>query len=500
MRSVNIGAMAAVIFFAATAVAQEHPTAPAGHLADGALWKSETTVNTRRPASKWLCLLPMLAVLPLPAAYGQDEVADLRGAVTLAVTQQPLTRSGWFEFQSSLDAKEAAAGGYYPRLDLEASWLKEERERPGLSGPISQDLDGDTYGLVLRQMLFDGFATPAEVGRLDHLSVSAYYRWRQSAEETALEASRAYLDLLRFKELNTLADQNLKAHEATLKQIDERVGAGVSKGVDKEQAIGRLALARSNLLIERNNLQDVTARFQRVVGSRPAAELKPAPAMTAAVPEGAVGTGALDSAPQLLASLAETDAARRAHEGSKAGYYPALELQARRDDGNDIDGVAGDQETTRVAVVLSYNLFAGGSDRARDRQFANQLAAAQSRRDASCREVGQTVAVAWSDMQTVKEQLASLEQHVQSMTRVREAYKQQFQLGQRSLLDLLDTENELFQAQRSLVNGRYDLELAAARVLAPRGQLLNALRISTEKVENAAPSSVATGCVVPTLN
>ncbi|NQD38892.1 TolC family outer membrane protein [Permianibacter sp. IMCC34836] len=449
-----------------------------------------------RPLAKLLCCLFLLAA----PAYAQNEVDDLRGAVTMAVTNQPLTRNSWFEFQASLDAREAAFGGYLPRVDLQANWVQEKRERPGLFGTSTSDLDGDSYALVLRQMIFDGFATPAEVGRLDHLSVAAYYRWRQSAEETALEASRAFLDLLRFKELNSLAEQNLKAHETTLKQIEERVGAGVSKGVDREQAIGRLALARSNLLTERSNLQDVNTRFQRVVGSRPAAELKPLPSITGAVPDGAVGTGALDSAPQLLATLAETDAARRAHEGAQAGYYPSLELQARRDDGNDIDGVTGDQETTRVAVVLSYNLFAGGSDRARDRQFANQLAAAQSRRDASCREVGQIVAVAWSDLLTLREQIASLEQHVQSMTKVREAYRQQFQLGQRSLLDLLDTENELFQAQRALINGRYDLELAAARVLAPRGQLLNALRINTEKVADAAPNVVATGCTVPALN
>ena len=443
-------------------------------------------------------LSSVISVLLSLPAQAQTDVDDLRGAVTLAVTNQPTTRASWHEFQASLDARESASGNYLPRLDLEANWVKEDRERPGLVSPIQQDLSGDSYALVLRQMLFDGFATPAEVGRLDHLSVAAYYRWRQSAEETALEAAQAYLDMLRFRELNRLAEQNLKTHESTLKQIEERVGAGVSKGVDREQAIGRLALARSNLLTERSNLQDVVARFQRIVGTRPAAELKPSPDITAAVPEGAVGTGALDTAPQLLASLAETDAARRAQDGAKAGYYPSLELQARRDEGTDIDGVVGDQETTRVAVVLSYNLFNGGSDKARASQFANQLAAAQSRRDASCREVGQVVAVAWSDLLTLREQLTSLEQHVQSISKVREAYRQQFQLGQRTLLDLLDTENELFQAQRALANGRYDLELAAARVLAPRGQLLNALRVNTARFEAEPPAAVATGCTVPT--
>lgn len=449
-------------------------------------------------------VLPALLTALIGAALSaptqaQSTSNDLRGAVTLAVTNQPDTRASWHEFQASLDARETASGNYLPRLDLEANWVKEERERPGLFGPVKQDLDGDSYALVLRQMLFDGFATPAEVGRLDHLSIAAYYRWRQSAEETALEAARVYLDLLRYQALIQLAEQNLKTHETTLKQIEERVGAGVSKGVDREQAIGRLALARSNLLTERSNWQDVLARFQRIVGVRPATELQAAPDIVAAVPEGAVGTGALDTAPQLLSALAETDAARRAQDGAKASYYPSLELQARRDDGNDIDGVVGDQETSRIAVVLSYNLFNGGSDKARVSQFANQLAAAQSRRDAACREVGQTVAIAWSDLQTLREQLSSLEQHVQSMSKVREAYRQQFQLGQRTLLDLLDTENELFQAQRALTNGRYDLELAAARVLAPRGQLLNALRVSTNRFESEPPAAVATGCTVPSL-
>lgn len=72
-----------------------------------------------------------------------------------------------------------------------------------------------------------------------------------------------------------------------------------------------------------------------------------------------------------------------------------------------------------------------------------------------------------------------------STSKAREAYRQQFDIGQRSLLDLLDTENEYFQARRALVNAEYDLSLAKARVLGASGTLLSALKL--RPLETQAP-------------
>jgi len=129
-------------------------------------------------------------------------------------------------------------------------------------------------------------------------------------------------------------------------------------------------------------------------------------------------------------------------------------------------------------VVMSWNLFNGFSDRARERQFAEQLNVAKDLRDKTCRDIRQTLLIAYNDARKLKEQLGYLDQNKVSVEKARNAYRQQFDIGQRTLLDLLDTENELFQAKRAVANAEQDLNIAYARTQAGLGTLLAALELS----------------------
>jgi adhesin transport system outer membrane protein len=140
-------------------------------------------------------------------------------------------------------------------------------------------------------------------------------------------------------------------------------------------------------------------------------------------------------------------------------------------------------------LVLNYNLYKGGSDQARIRQYVDKLNATYDLRDKVCRDVRQTALIAYNDVSKLESQIGFLSQHELSTSKAREAYRQQFDIGQRSLLDLLDTENEYFQARRALVNAEYDLSLAKARVLAANGTLLSALKL--RPLETQAPDQPA---------
>ena len=96
-----------------------------------------------------------------------------------------------------------------------------------------------------------------------------YFEFLSATEDTALEASRAYIDVLRFRRLVSLAEDNYVQHKYAHNQLQTKVKAGVGRGVDSEQANARLALADSNLTTEVANLHDVSARYMRVVGEAP---------------------------------------------------------------------------------------------------------------------------------------------------------------------------------------------------------------------------------------
>lgn len=141
-------------------------------------------------------------------------------------------------------------------------------------------------------------------------------------------------------------------------------------------------------------------------------------------------------------------------------------------------GVTGETNTNAVQVLMNWNLFKGGADDARIRQSHEQLYNATDLRDKACRDIRQQTTIAWNDVKKLKEQLIYLEQHQLSTEKARDAYRQQFDIGQRSLLDVLNTENELFEAKRASTRARFDLIQAELRVLTQAHRILPAVKLT----------------------
>jgi adhesin transport system outer membrane protein len=374
-----------------------------------------------------------------------------------------------------LGERDAVRGGLYPRIDLTAGTGSESRS--AINGQYTRS----TGTLSLTQLLYDGFATLRDVRRLDHAARVRVFELLATSEGVALEAARAYYDVIRYRELVQLAEENFIEHRAVFAQTDQRVKARIARAVDLEQITGRLALAEANLLIETSNLHDTTARFQRIVGRMPGREM-PLPAHLV---DGLPGdsTAALvktiETNANLLAAIENVRATTAALETRNSAYHPRLDLRVKRDQGRNLEGIPGNSHANVVELVLNWNLFNGFSDRARERQFAEQLNIARDVRDKTCRDTRQTTAIAYNDIVKLKEQIEYLTLHDDSLTKALVAYRQQFQIGQRTLLDLLDTENERFQARRAVVNARHDLNIAFVRTQAGIGNLLRALQLSS---------------------
>lgn len=415
------------------------------------------------------------AAAPASVSALDQAPLTLREAAQLAVLNNPEVLQRWHQVRASEGERDAARGGLYPRIDLNVSTGPERRS----------DIAGGRYStssgsLSLTQLLYDGFATFGEVRRLDHATRVRVFELVSASESTALEAARAYYDVLRYRELVQLAEENFVEHRAVYAQTDQRVRARVARAVDLEQITGRLALAEANLLIETANLHDTTARFQRIVGRLPPRELQAPAALDRGLP-GDVRTALVDTTrgnAAVLAAIENVRAADAALDVRQSAYVPRVDFRLRRDQGRNLEGIPGSTNANVAEIVLNWNLFNGMADRARERQFAEQVNVARDVRDKTCRDNRQTTMIAFNDIVKLKEQLEYLGLHESSLTKALVAYRLQFQIGQRSLLDLLDSENERFQARRALVNARRDLDIAYVRTQAGVGNLLQALDLS----------------------
>ncbi|MFO1264315.1 MAG: TolC family outer membrane protein [Rhodoferax sp.] len=416
----------------------------------------------------------LTTVSSAPVAWAQKPLNTATQAVERAVLQSPDVKLRFHNFEAARFEQKSAEGAWLPRIDMEVAGGSYMTNTP--SRPTDFNYNGNRATIQLRQTLFDGFATLHETRRLSYAQQAAYYDLLSASNQTALDAVRAYLDVLRYRDLVQLAADNFSTHLEVHDRISQKVKAGVGRKVDLEQAAGRLALAESNWLTETSNLHDVSARYQRLTGEVPAADLQPVESIGTAQPP-KMGKDAIRSNPDFLSAVATVRGYRSDSKSRRSGYYPTLELRARQSYETNQSGILGDYRDTALELVLNYNLFRGGSDKARVNQYVAKLASAYDLRDKACRDVWQTGEIAYNDSQRIAAQITLLNQHELSTSKALQAYKQQFEIGQRSLLDLLDTENELYQARRALTNADYDQKLAQARVLASSGALLNALKL-----------------------
>lgn len=390
------------------------------------------------------------------------------------VLNNPEVLAKWHEFKAAAGEVDVARAGFYPKLDYTTGVGKESLKQPGTA---DRDYNRTGYTLTLNQMLYDGFATASDVKRLDKARLTRYFELLDAAESAALEAGRAYYDVMRYRMLMFLAESNYVEHRVSYEQLLRRAQAGAGRRVDVEHAASRLALAELNLNTEAANLHDVMARFVRLVGERPPAVMFGPARLGAGYP--ASEPDALKMAfrrnPALLASVENVESAQHDLEVRRSAFHPKLDLRVRNENVGNYQGVTGTRQNNVAEVILSYNLFNGGADSARQRVYAERKNIALDLRDKSCRDLRQTLSIAYNDVMRLKAQLSNLDLQVSSIEKTRDAYKAQFNIGQRSLLDLLDTENELLSARRTAVNADMDLALAYLRTQAGLGSLLEFL-------------------------
>ncbi|MDK9703944.1 MAG: TolC family outer membrane protein [Sulfuritalea sp.] len=418
-----------------------------------------------------------------PAAH-----LTLREVAQKVVLTNPEVLSKWHAFKAAGGDVDVARAGFFPRLDYSTAAAREKLRQPGVA---DRDYNRNGYTLTLNQMLYDGFATSSDVKRLDKARLTRYFELLDAAENAALEAGRVYYDVIRYRQLMFLAENNFIEHRASYEQLLRRAQAGAGRRVDVEHAAGRLALAELNLTTEAANLHDVMARFLRLVGDRPPPVMFGPARLGADYPasEQEALKATFKTNPALRASLENVESAQHDVELRRSAFHPKLDLRVRNENTGNYQGVTGSRENNVAEVVLSYNLFNGGADMARQRAYADRKSLAVDLRDKSCRDVRQTTSIAYNDVLRLRSQLANLDLQVSSIEKTRDAYKAQFNIGQRSLLDLLDTENELLNARRTAVNADADLALAYLRTQAGIGRLLQFLglkRIDNEEAPDAS--------------
>jgi adhesin transport system outer membrane protein len=417
-------------------------------------------------------LLGILVTANCHAVSLQDVVRD-------TVTSNPDVLIAGSERDSVKQQMEQARSGFFPQTDitLATGWETSDNPTTRAAGDGSRNLSRDEAEISVRQLLYDGNGTLSEFRRQRARVNSRAYDTFSTAESTALKAVEAYLDVINERKLVQLATDNLDSHQKTYDRIVQRGRRGVGSKADVQQSLGRLAVARTNLMAQENQREDAVAAFISVVGYEPA-DLDDPESRNHLLPanlDEAIEMG-LDNSPRLKSAGSDVEAAHEQHAAARALFAPRIHLEIKGSDNDNLDGIRGSNNDAEVMLRGRYNLT-GGKDVARRRETVHELDQAREVRGRTRRQVIESIRLSWNAYETARSQLEYFKIHVDASSKALSAYRKQFSIGQRTLVDLLDQENEVFQANINYANGLNDLLFAEYRILAGTGRLLWALEV-----------------------
>ncbi len=417
--------------------------------------------------------------------FNSASAIELADMVADSISAHPQVKEKVHVYRQVLADQEIAQSGWRPSVDLDASTGLYETESPSTGGS-SVDYDSTRLELSVTQNLFNGYDTTYQIEQTRARAQAALLDLYDTADNIALDAIQAYLDVLKQHRLLELAFENVNSHEEILSQIRERNSSGVGRRSQLQQTEGRVARAHASLVAQQNNLQDSLTLLHQILGryveptdlSVPDLPFLPSSDLNSLIDK------ALISHPAMQVAQSNIKAAYADHSRSLSTRYPNLDLRFAYETGNDIGGIVGDTDELSLTLNLTYNFYRGGADAVEQRQ---KISVAYEQKEFAARvrrQIINTLRLAWIGDVSLNKQLVFLEKHIAKAGETVGSYREEFFIGQRDLIDLLDAENELNSARNQHTEAYFDALAARYRVYEALGLAFESLELEVSLTEN----------------
>jgi adhesin transport system outer membrane protein len=405
----------------------------------------------------------------------------LQEAVTVAVNSNPEVAQAQYNKEAIQMERKQAQGLYAPRVDIEASagvrWLDNTTRRSlGIDDDALYPLEaqaraewivadfGRRRGELLRQ-----------AARVDGASLRVVER----SEFIALQVSRQYLDVLLQQRVVAASADNVGFHQALVNDLGSGVAQGSISIADQQQAEERLQAAKVRQTEAEESLENAKIVLRRLTGLDVNAVQMPdtlAAAMPGSVDE-AIGLSRTNN-PRVKEAAADVDAAHGLADSAKGDLYPRLGVDLTGRVGEDIDGFRGATNDVQGRVFLRWNIFDGGINRAKYQEMVRRASESRYKLYQITREAEEDVRTAYNSLRTQGRLVTDLDRQSRVTDDLLISYRSQFNVGRRSLLDVLDAQNTRYNVQVRLESARFSEMFARYQALAATNKLLSAMNVT----------------------
>ncbi len=404
------------------------------------------------------------------AKLNPDLNQTLKNVVVMTIKTNPTVLQTVDTAHASREQIAISRAGYLPKLDVTMGIGKERTLQPSL-GADDVLLTRKEIQFSASQLLWDGWGTLNQIRSSKYQFQANVFQAAEQRQLTALRATEVYLDILHYYRLVNIAKINVENHRVTLHKVNLRFKGGAGNKADVNLAKDRLAQANATLYTSQGLLMNSNAAFLNVVGIKARNLRMPVLPQIPATLENAIIIAYANS-PAIKVAKKSLAAACANLRVAKASFWPTFSLEGFVSRDSNIEGIVGPDNSARGMVMMRYNLVNGGADVAAVRQAVFNYENAQHALVEAKRTVRENVTTAWNNVYISRQRVTQLAARINYTKQVLIAYRKQFELGQRSLLNLVDIQRELFNAESEFLDSLFAVASNTYGLFASMGRLV----------------------------
>ncbi len=424
---------------------------------------------TRVPAAALACAGIVLALGLATAAPAPAET--LQDALVQAYNTSPRLAAIRAQLRATDETVAQAMSGWRPTLTLSGSAGEDYSNSGGGFGSGRRHTTPRSGSLSLNENIYRGGRTEAAISVADYNVKSNQALLFDTEQQVLLAAATAYMDVLRDQAVVELNINNEKVLQRQLDATRDRFQVGEVTRTDVSQAEASLAGAHADRTAAEGALANSRTNYRAVVGTLPGT-LQPTQAL-GGLPANLKEATALagDKAFPVLEAAYTEQAARSNVDLIFGELLPLVTVGGNLADGRDTSLPGSFSKTASLSLNVTVPLYESGSVYARVRQAKETAAQRRNELDQQVRTSIQNATTAWNQLETARAQINSFAAQVNSSQIALNGIQQEAQVGQRTVLDVLTTQQTLLTAQVNLVRARHDFVIASYAVRSAVGEL-----------------------------
>lgn len=419
---------------------------------------------------------------------------DLQHSVEEVISTNPIILERLKNYNATKEEITSAKSAYYPKIDLKIGAGYENSKRENYAGESTifdernrvNSLGLGVYenALTYTQNLFNGFQTTSQVKQQGHRTVSAAYSYVEKVNDTAFEMVNTYLQVMKNEELLQTAKENIEINEEIFTKVKKLYDAGLTTLSEVNKIESSLSLAKSNYVVQENTLLDVTYNMKRVLGRFLDTQKMKRPTINTALPSTLEEASqfAIQTNPSLLVSKYNIKLAQATFTEKQAPYYPSLDVEVSQSLNKNLSGAQGEDERFRAMAYLNYNIFNGFADSAALQQSKSKIHQEVESKNDLRRQVLEGLELSWAANEKLTQQMKHLRDYKEFSFKTLKLYSKEYDLGRRSLLDLLSAQNDFIGSRAQIITTEYSLLFAKYRILDAMGILVQSINANTNQV------------------